>query len=149
MPTLVTPKKLKFRAWDEDRKRMGYSEHKIIDYDFSFNGENNELICDRCEPDCDFVNAQHYTYHRLDNIMQYVRFNDKNNKEIYEGDIVALNSLPGFVVEYDEENARFIFNGEYKDPEYGKCGFNLYSQKEIEILGNIYENPELLNTTPR
>ena len=73
------------------------------------------------------------------NVMQYTGFRDKNGKEIYEGDIVELYDEEDlYKVEYQAENARFILttNTIVTDFEY-------YSHGEIEVVGNIYENPEL------
>lgn len=67
---------------------------------------------------------------------QYTGLHDKNGKEIFEGDIMENNSVVCFTKGkfhpvYDGGNAE-----EEEDPFVGK---------EREIIGNIYENPELLN----
>lgn len=92
-------------------------------------------------------------------IQQYTGLKDKNGTEIYEGDIIRFDEELS-VVRYDEETARFVLDGygirgclmEYGwDESAGGFGivdtngfddFNDIS--EIEVIGNIYENPELL-----
>jgi uncharacterized phage protein (TIGR01671 family) len=81
-------------------------------------------------------------------LLQYTGLKDKNGTEIYEGDILLTNDDPGegldshinMIVEWDSDFLKYIvFN---KD-----CRLDLghYPQDELLILGNIYENPELLN----
>lgn len=134
---------IKFRAWDKKSKKMRAVES--IGFGAISIYEKGYPVCNMLGHD--IINQKAIIVHRDSpyfELMQYTGLNDKNDKEIYEGDIVALDSLAGFVVEYDNENARFILNGEHKDKDYGHCGFHLYAQKEIEIIGNIYENAELL-----
>ena len=86
---------------------------------------------------------------------QYTGLNDKNSKEIYEGDIVSFdcyaydepeNTYTGEVV-YSNGNACFCLNGE---SESGKCEYVPLCEiggsyiTFVEVLGNIYDNPELL-----
>jgi len=78
-------------------------------------------------------------------LMQYTGLKDKNGKEIYEGDILKSKDC-GFrpkatknLVEWDEELSAFMpFAYDLSDD-----GSNWIDRESMEIIGNIYENPEL------
>lgn len=81
-------------------------------------------------------------------LMQYTSLKDKNGVEIYEGDVVAWKFKDGDIlsaVEWDGPGAQFVMKPVNKD--YG-MGHTLTGKREsLEIIGNIYENPELINET--
>mgnify|MGYP000599319523 FL=1 len=73
-------------------------------------------------------------------LMQYTGFHDRFGNEIYENDIVyVLSEDENAIIEWDEQTAKFIihFDGWIAD-------FSNYYGKELEIMGDIYNNPELL-----
>ena len=83
-------------------------------------------------------------------LMQSTGVLDKDGQEIFEGDIlkVANNDSSWFeVVKYDHDKAMFIskeVNLKYEVPEIPL--YDLFSPYpfKVEVIGNIYENPELL-----
>jgi len=85
-------------------------------------------------------------------LMQSTGLKNKNGKEIFEGDIlkVANNDSSWFeVVKYDHDKAMFIskeVNLKYEVPETPL--FDLFSPYlfKVEVIGNIWENPDLLGT---
>ena len=78
------------------------------------------------------------------NIMQYTGMEDKNGREIYEGDIIKYDDAGGEahtqVVRYDDEMGAF-------GCDRGALMDHFNCMWEIEVLGNIYENPEILKDT--
>lgn len=79
-------------------------------------------------------------------LMQYTGLKDKNGKEIYEGDIVSWRGESDtFVIEWVDLDASFAA----ADKSTGKTHYDyiMTSLGDAEILGNIYENPELLEVT--
>ena len=82
-------------------------------------------------------------------IMQYTGLKDKNGKEVYEGDVLKYNEEDCFFYShvYFEAGA-FYDSGIYPSDDYGlSLSEESYKGKlkDGEVIGNIYENPELLN----
>ena len=75
-----------------------------------------------------------------DTVGQFTGFTDKNGKKIFEGDIVRYNDGV-FYVEYYAPHMAFYFHG-----TQGRGSANGFTRtsNDIEVIGNIHDNPELL-----
>jgi uncharacterized phage protein (TIGR01671 family) len=118
-------REIKFRAWYNDVKKMRY--FYLYDY---------EII------------EQIYLHNNSEE-MEYTGLNDKNGKEIYEGDIVkAKRKVHNWETYEDKNTIRECVNYiTYCEDRFGVMGYacdGLKTWDEIEVIGNIYENPELL-----
>ena len=133
-------REIKFRAWYKITKEMEY----LKDTSWPYWGD-----CILENSDADGTDTGNYK------IMQFTGLKDRNGKEIYEGDILSPGYTDDelFVVVFDETKARFAEKRVSKNyPTH--AGFimdgsflrTVLSSQRIEIIGNIYENPELLKT---
>jgi uncharacterized phage protein (TIGR01671 family) len=117
-------REIKFRAWDSIQKNWTKSPYPIAaqfsETEVGFDDDQGKYI-----------------------LMQYTGLKDKNGKEIYEGDIVCY--VDNIVVEniggYYRTEPEGIFV-EVKIPDIYLFDESLY--EELEIIGNIYENPDLI-----
>ena len=119
-------RKIKFRAWHKEKKIMG----EVLGIDIL----HKEIFFSN--GDVDYCEISDFKYIEL---MEYTGVKDKNGKEIYEGDIFHIGSKKIlYVVEWIDcgLKGRQIRNKSW-------IGLN-YWKEDIEVIGNIYENPELL-----
>lgn len=119
-------REIKFRVWSKHTKKM---------FDDGFYiSQNSDLFQD---------DSLDYKSKDLYEVMQYTGLKDKNGTEIYEGDILKFsgNVVALGIVKYNENFATFQACNGNSGWLFGK-----ESGTNIEILGNSYENPELLKT---
>lgn len=116
---------IKFRAWNKEDRRMYCDVQDAYDYMDDIPASNfGEILYDTDE----WI------------VMQYAGLKDKNRKEIYEDDVVKSPCGIHKVI--------FVDGGFCLDT--GEIATDLYRMidsegNHLEVIGNIYENPELLN----
>lgn len=116
----------KFRAWDKELQTM--LDVSLIDL------KKGVLVGEHWE----FGETNFMSFDEIE-LMQSTGLFDKNNKEIFEGDVVSIDT--------DEFDLLFVKyeSGIYWLMDDEECVEHLSDYyKYVSIVGNIYENPELL-----
>ncbi|WGM54820.1 putative YopX protein [Fusobacterium phage vB_FnuS_FNU4] len=126
-------REIKFRAWHKEKKEIVDVEeidfmNKVINYiDNDYENNRQEI---------------RGAYFEDVELMQYTGLKDKNNKEIYEGDVLSNgNDEKPYKVIFENGSFRAEFEGDFE--EYSFYLIDIVAQ-HCEIVGNIYQNPELL-----
>lgn len=119
---------LKFRVWDKKRKILYYG---INNFQFGFldNQQVIKYVDLPAEPNGVFLNTREFV------IQQFTGLQDRNNKDIYVGDIVRIgHNNKTFISQVTFEIGCFgvVNNGVFKNLSY-------YFTPSIEVIGNIYE----------
>lgn len=73
---------------------------------------------------------------------QFIGRRDKNGKEIFEGDVVKYPNGRVYVIKYFSQYSRFAGSENFIEDKLPLCSFNF---DVVEIVGNIFENPELMD----
>ena len=127
----------KFRAWDKESQTMidvsliDFKKRVLVGEHWKF-GETNFINFDEVE------------------LMQSTGLKDKNGKEIFEGDILAVEADDGVIilkVSWDDEHALFVIKTKKFNEETALAELVDDNSYPFEVIGNIYENLELLEVT--
>ncbi|WP_242691278.1 YopX family protein [Cytobacillus praedii] len=144
-------REIKFRAWVENSLQRFMDYSPTLEAGHSSSVFLNETIEENQYP-----------------LMQYTGLKDRNGKEIYEGDILRVWQEDEYIPNRDSGGGIIDYDCEKGFSQIGKVGFKGGSfdystiktldgkHEEIhapidwinnyEVIGNIYENPELINS---
>ncbi|MHB8483527.1 MAG: YopX family protein [Nitrospiria bacterium] len=141
-------REIRFRAWDKKLKKMRepftlQSLREAYDGGWHYCSSGDDSLCHLGE----------YPEDENFEIMQYTGIRDKNGKEIYEGDIVKVTG-DGWhkdgeiaVIEWHQYGlSKIIYRYINLNTDLGDYQFDNYDagRVELEVIGTIYENSELL-----
>ena len=128
-------REIKFRAWDEE-------EQEMLDWDKFFNFDIAQV----------FESEGSWGIYP----MQYTGLKDKNGTEIYDGDYIrySMRTINGSIYThvcrvFQHESGTWRIEGYHEDNHSYETKGTVYAAHLIcEVIGNIYENPELLKEEP-
>lgn len=132
-------REIKFRAWDKEDKKM-----YVVAHISNLLTVGTYVTVRKNEPDA-ITKIERDLEEDTYELMQYTGLKDKNGKEIYEGDIVKRYDQNGII------KFNFLVEQDGAVVDVPNFGFNMHNDDEneslygeLEVIGNIYENPELL-----
>lgn len=133
---------IKFRAWDSFNNRMIQND-RILKICFVRSDHIPSLVVysNRNIENHTEIRENDKQYCNEFELMQYTGLKDKNGKDIYEGDILT-SAFSKRIVIFDENTCSFML----KDIDLRNELFSLTKEKSknLEIIGNIYENKDLI-----
>jgi uncharacterized phage protein (TIGR01671 family) len=129
-------REIKFRIWDIENKEM--LKVQELDFEPTFYGGRIAIRPDQYN---DYFDTEDMI------LMQYTGLHDKNGKEIYEGDIVYCQTKYGkakAIIKFIDGKFVAYWDSILTHPQNGHCIACYEINKRFEVIGNIYEDIELL-----
>jgi uncharacterized phage protein (TIGR01671 family) len=135
---------IKFRVWDKlDNKYLNRGDDESVN-EYAIRTDGTIVMIEHESGSCDVIRDRRQEYYFVE---QFTGLTDKNGKEIYEGDIVRRDKhelTPGNILDYEVVFLRGSFlvfrpYGEHHTTDLGSM------TGILSVIGNIHENPELLN----
>lgn len=149
--------RFKSRAWNEKRNIMFYSDEVDIIFNITSLGVDIEVYPSHFsfEKETEVYNEKYSIIGSGEGnvLIQCIGLKDKNGEYVFEKDYLLYGD-DIFRVNYDVDNARFIFSIWMEEKEFDeeigrekieRCFMNIHDfLMNCEVIGNVYENKELL-----
>lgn len=132
----MSKQELKLRVWDG--ARMWYTDQSVEEGKFEITFNNEGIWCNTWEPDGTYIGTV-----EAEEVMLFTGLKDKNGRDIYDGEIMDHGDEKLLVVEWNAMQHRWSLYTNVG--RAGNCRCHLgEGMSDYTILGNAYENPELL-----
>ena len=131
-------REIEFRIYDKELEKMIYLDDEDYDYRPPLVFRLDQVF----RKDSQYNDYEDFEWNDISDrveIMQYTGLKDKNGKKIFEGDIVKTYNNEKCIVKYNYN--QFGLSVVDKSKPYGWVDFIVYN---LEVIGNIWDNPELL-----
>ena len=127
-------REIKFRAWDRNNKKM------LHNFLVSSNGDAFIIRDPMLPTGDDFGFTGMIPCIDSVNLMQFTGLHDKNGRELCESDIIYHTAYKQkYKIEFIPDAGGYVVKSENHT-----CPLTAMCQQYLEIIGNLYENPELL-----
>lgn len=143
----------KFKAWDKNKKKFDENVVYIYETFYYYLGSCNE------SNNKNIIELEYIDNQEDFELVQFTGLKDKNKVEIYDGDIVEFTQDESYQTDCGTEYETYIDVGVIKFNET-RCGYDIWVEageywaedvedvfnydENFKVIGNIYENPELL-----
>ena len=137
--------RFKFRVWLPSLNKFGSDNSVFMDCCGKLYGVTRPSLVDDSRSIVNIGQFKEFSGHT---IQWYIGLNDKNDNLIFEGDIVQYNQNSSydnmnFIARWSDDKLGFIFQSNSGEQLVNQTP-HLNRFKHLEVVGNIFENPELL-----
>ncbi len=137
--------RFKFRVWLPSLNKFGSDNSVFMDCYGKLYGVTRPSLVDDSRSIVNIGQFKEFSGHT---IQWYIGLNDKNDNLIFEGDIVQYNQNSSydnmdFIAKWSDDKLGFIFQSNSGEQLVNQTP-HLNRFKHLEVVGNIFENPELL-----
>ncbi len=130
-------REIKFRGWDIHKNKM-YSAEEMGQDELTINPDGRGFI----NMNGSSQRLSQYMHHILP--LQFTGLKDKKNKEIYEGDVIKIEHEERDIIISDVKMIDGAFCVKSSWDEYYPMASLARPGDGLEVIGNIYEHPELV-----
>lgn len=135
-------REIRFRAWDKDSGQMLYDVQDVYDSPYMPPKDENGKDVDKCVGQSfgDILSNPGMV------VMQYTGLKDRHGKKIWEGDLIELDGYGKGKVMFSEGMFQYVpLKGSWViEPGVTCKSFYPVTSCPVEVIGNVWETPELL-----